>query len=250
MPSTGGKGKGTCHSADVAQVIDLRFQVHNPAPEFVRQNQQIICGGDLSSSTNTTIVPLPPTINNRLPCCPCPAWPVSAHSTPFGAPRPASAAATSNPPSPSASTASAKGTAHVVHSTNNQYALPSPPPLSYILFLLLTMFSIYVFWPLTRSFFFRSGVRKPFFAFFARPASSNRLRTSAFLRSRSARNKRCKHKKCHHFQDWGITYHTTHNSHSHPPLPIVVLRPFHSLPCPSCFGPNVMLQIPNSITVL
>jgi hypothetical protein len=41
-------------------------------------------------------------------------------------------------------------------------------------------------WMRTLSFFFRSGVRNPFFAFFARPASSNRLRTSAFFRSRSA----------------------------------------------------------------
>lgn len=37
-----------------------------------------------------------------------------------------------------------------------------------------------------RSFFLRSGVRKPFLAFFIRPASSRRFRTSAFLRSRSA----------------------------------------------------------------
>lgn len=36
---------------------------------------------------------------------------------------------------------------------------------------------------LTRSFFFLSGVMKPFFAFFAFEASSIRLRTSARLRS-------------------------------------------------------------------
>lgn len=39
---------------------------------------------------------------------------------------------------------------------------------------------------LTRSFFFLSGVMKPFFAFLAFEASSIRLRTSARLRSISA----------------------------------------------------------------
>lgn len=39
---------------------------------------------------------------------------------------------------------------------------------------------------LTRSFFFLSGVRKPFFAFFFEPASSRRFRTSAFFFSLSS----------------------------------------------------------------
>ena len=50
-------------------------------------------------------------------------------------------------------------------------------------FIGLTSFSVRV---LTRSFFFLSGVMKPFFAFLAFEASSIRLRTSARLRSISA----------------------------------------------------------------